>query len=69
MIPIGVGIISLSCFSGLVAFASYEGCDPLKAGLIKKKDEIIPYFVMDKLGHLVGLPGVFLACLFAGALR
>ncbi|CAG0882591.1 unnamed protein product [Darwinula stevensoni] len=68
VIPIGVGIISLSCFSGLVAFASYKGCDPLKAGLIKKKDEIIPYFVMDKLGHLVGLPGVFLACLFAGAL-
>ncbi|CAG0882592.1 unnamed protein product [Darwinula stevensoni] len=49
-------------------FFNYEECDPLKAGLIQKKDEIIPFFVMDKLGHLVGLPGVFLACLFAGAL-
>ena len=59
----------LAAFSGLVVFANYADCDPLKAGVLTKKDQIIPYYVMDKLGHIHGLPGIFLACLFSGALR
>ena len=31
--------------------------------------QILPYFVIDKLGHLTGVPGIFVACLFSGALR
>jgi sodium-coupled monocarboxylate transporter 8/12 len=53
----------------MVLFANYAECDPLKAGLIKSKDQIIPYFVLDHLGSWQGLPGVFMACLFSGALR
>jgi hypothetical protein len=30
---------------------------------------VLPYFVIDKLGHLTGVPGLFMACLFSGALR
>lgn len=31
--------------------------------------QTLPYFVINKLGHLHGLPGMFTACLYAGALR
>ena len=31
--------------------------------------QVLPYFVVNKLGHLHGLPGLFTACLYAGALR
>ena len=31
--------------------------------------QVLPYFVIDKLGHLTGVPGIFMACLFSGALR
>ncbi|CAG0888410.1 unnamed protein product [Darwinula stevensoni] len=58
----------LATFSGLVVFANYADCDPLKAGIITKQDQIIPYYVLDELGHVHGFPGIFLACLFSGAL-
>lgn len=31
--------------------------------------QILPLFVMDVLGDVIGLPGLFVACLFSGALR
>ena len=67
--PLSIILWILAAFSGLVVFANYADCDPLKAGIITKQDQIIPYYVMDKLGHIYGLPGLFLACLFSGALR
>ncbi|CAG0892343.1 unnamed protein product [Darwinula stevensoni] len=66
--PLSIILWILAAFSGLVVFANYADCDPLKAGIITKQDQIIPYYVMDKLGHIHGLPGIFLACLFSGAL-
>ena len=31
--------------------------------------QTLPYFVINKLHNLKGLPGMFTACLYAGALR
>ncbi|KAK3869858.1 hypothetical protein Pcinc_024862 [Petrolisthes cinctipes] len=56
-------------FCGLVAYAEYSECDPLAAGLTTKADQIIPFLVMDKLGHLPGLPGLFVAAVYGGVLR
>ncbi|RXG69999.1 Sodium-coupled monocarboxylate transporter 2, partial [Armadillidium vulgare] len=54
--------------AGLVAYANYAGCDPMALGIIKRKEEIIPYFVMDKLSFIPGLPGIFVATLVGGSL-
>lgn len=33
-------IISVACLSGIAIFAYYVNCDPYKAGIIKKKDQV-----------------------------
>lgn len=55
--------------SGLVAYALYKDCDPLTSGKIEKPDQIIPYMVTDKLHHLTGMPGLFVAAVYGGVLR
>ena len=62
-------IISLCCLLGLVIYARYYDCDPITAKAIDKADQIVPYFVMDVVGNLPGLPGLFVAGVFSGALR
>lgn len=52
-----------------MAYAQYQDCDPLALGRIDKPDQIIPYLIMDKLGHFTGLPGVFVAAVYGGVLR
>lgn len=61
-------IKSASCFIGLVMYAKYETCDPVTTGQIRKVDQLLPFFVMDVAGHIPGLPGVFIAGIFAAAL-
>ncbi|XP_031566421.1 sodium-dependent multivitamin transporter-like [Actinia tenebrosa] len=61
-------IVTLCCLDGLVIFAVYSGCDLSKDKKITSNDQVLPYFVINKLGHLKGLPGMFTACLYAGAL-
>ncbi|XP_042225903.1 sodium-coupled monocarboxylate transporter 2-like, partial [Homarus americanus] len=59
---------SLFYFSGLVAYATYSDCDPLTTGKIEKPDQIIPFLVTDKLSHLPGLAGIFVAAVYGGVL-
>jgi len=66
--PANILYMSLACLSGLAIFATYADCDPLKMGLIEKKDQLVPYFVLDQMSYLTGLPGLFVACIMSGAL-
>ncbi|XP_045134455.1 sodium-coupled monocarboxylate transporter 1-like [Portunus trituberculatus] len=59
---------SLFFFSGLVAYATYNTCDPLTSGKINKPDQIIPFLITDKLGYIPGLSGVFVAAVYGGVL-
>ncbi|KAL7643093.1 UNVERIFIED_CONTAM: hypothetical protein RMT77_006383 [Armadillidium vulgare] len=62
---------AINCFGILLAiaiYATYAGCDPMTLGKIKKKDEIMTYFVMDKLSLIPGLPGLFVAAIIGASL-
>lgn len=61
-------ILYLCCLIGIVIYAFYRECDPQSLGLITAADQLLPLFVMDVLGHIPGLPGLFVSCLFSGAL-
>ena len=54
--------------AGLVMFSYYKDCDPLAAGFITAKDQLVPYLVMDKLSVFKGIPGLFLASACSGTL-
>ncbi|XP_068217119.1 sodium-coupled monocarboxylate transporter 1-like [Palaemon carinicauda] len=55
-------------FTGLAVFAVYADCDPMATGDIVKPDQLLPYYVDDKLSYLPGISGLFVAALFAAAL-
>ncbi|CAG5127309.1 unnamed protein product, partial [Candidula unifasciata] len=61
-------ILYISCVIGMFMAAFYEKCDPMKAKFVDDSNQILPMFVMDVLGDIVGLPGLFVAGLFSGAL-
>ncbi|XP_046853623.1 sodium-dependent multivitamin transporter-like [Xenia sp. Carnegie-2017] len=67
-LPMSFFAVSLCSICGTVIFAYYAGCDPKLRKAITSSDQILPYFVLDVLGHLHGLPGIFVACLFCGTL-
>ena len=71
MILNGPGLVVLNVLTsmcGLVCYAYYSSCDPLKQGRIMAPDQILPLFVMDVV-NVAGVPGVFVACVFSAALR
>ncbi|XP_065372256.1 sodium-coupled monocarboxylate transporter 2-like [Calliphora vicina] len=68
---VGVGILLMlgfNAFIGIVMFARYFGCDPILGGIVEKADKMMPFFVQDVMGHLQGMPGIFISCVFSAAL-
>lgn len=61
-------IISLTCMIGITMFAFYKDCDPFKSGLVGKADQMLPLMVLDVLGDIPGITGLFVACVFSGSL-
>ncbi|KAL3876307.1 hypothetical protein ACJMK2_034170 [Sinanodonta woodiana] len=61
-------ILYLCCFIGIVMYAFYRNCDPVQFGLVSQADQLLPLFVMDVMGNVPGVPGLFVAALFSGAL-
>lgn len=67
-IPFVTVLFSLSWVVGMVIYSTYFQCDPLEAGYTQKQDEILPFYVYDKLSYIPGCLGIFMATLFNGAL-
>ncbi|KAM7362745.1 uncharacterized protein ACRADG_013306 [Cochliomyia hominivorax] len=68
---VGVGTVlfmGFNCFIGLVMFARYFGCNPILGGIVAKADKLMPFFVQDVMGHILGMPGIFMSCVFSAAL-
>ncbi|KAH8408354.1 hypothetical protein KR215_003465 [Drosophila sulfurigaster] len=61
-------IMTFNCYTGIVMYARYHDCDPLTLGIVSKLDKMVPYLVQDVMGHLTGMPGVFISCVFSAAL-
>ncbi|KAB7500787.1 Sodium/iodide cotransporter, partial [Armadillidium nasatum] len=53
---------------GRLEMFDYAGCDPTLLGILKRKEEILPYFVMNKMGSIPGLPGIFVSAIISGLL-
>ncbi|GFS19557.1 sodium-coupled monocarboxylate transporter 1 [Elysia marginata] len=56
--------------TGLVIVAYFFSlrCDPLAAGYIQNKNQIVPYFVLHSMSFLPGFSGLYIATIFSGAL-
>ena len=63
-------LMNLCCFAGLVVYATYKNCDPLTKpdAVIRNSNQLLPYFVIDKLTSLKGAAGLFLSAIFAASL-
>nr|XP_044251073.1 sodium-coupled monocarboxylate transporter 2-like [Drosophila takahashii] len=59
---------SVVCFLGLLIFDAYKECDPLSSGLIMNDDQLVPLFVINSMGHIYGMPGLFIAGVFGASL-
>lgn len=68
VVPGIAAILTLTCLVGVVMYAFYAHCDPLKAGLITRADQLMPLYMMDMLHKFHGLPGLLLSCVFSGCL-
>ena len=54
-------IFTLTCLCGILSYAKYYDCDLISSGKVAKSEQILPFYVMDILGNIPGLPGLFVA--------
>lgn len=65
----GLVFILLLCgLIGILMYAFYSSCDPKIFSLITASDQLLPLFVMETLGNIPGVPGLFLSTMFSGTL-
>ena len=55
-------------FAGLCIFHHYKDCDPIKAGVIRQGDQLLPLYIVDRMSSVPGLPGLAVAGIFSGCL-
>lgn len=58
----------LTLLVGMVVISKYRYCDPIKTKRISTADQLFPLFVMDTMGSIPGVPGVFVAGIFSASL-
>ncbi|CRK90103.1 CLUMA_CG003821, isoform A [Clunio marinus] len=66
--PILTALSLLTSFSGLVIYYYYQNCDPLLAGRITQRDQNMAIYVMDALGHIPGIAGLFVSGIYSASL-
>ncbi|XP_077555158.1 sodium-coupled monocarboxylate transporter 1-like [Haemaphysalis longicornis] len=65
----GLSFLMIICaMSGLVMYARYHDCDPIMTKKVSASDQLLPLYVMDVLGNIRGLPGLFVSGIFSAAL-
>ncbi|XP_049854001.1 sodium-coupled monocarboxylate transporter 1-like [Schistocerca gregaria] len=61
-------IFTANFYTGMVIYADYHGCDPIKTEAISASDQLLPYYVMQHMAHLKGVAGFFVAGIFSASL-
>ena len=62
-------MVTLVGIVGLILYAFYKDCDPVLAGVVAKRDAVVPLFVLQQFTEKApGVCGIFISCLFSGAL-
>lgn len=61
-------IYTINFLTGMILYDTYKDCDPLLAGNITGQDQLLPLYVMNFMGNLKGVPGFFVAGIFAASL-
>lgn len=54
-----VFIMTFNCGIGIIMYAYYYACDPVKEKIVTKYDKLMPRFVEDVSGHITGMSGEF----------
>lgn len=60
-------ILFINCGIGLIMYAYYYDCDPVKAHILPNYDKLLPTFAQSMAGKIAGMPGIFVASLFCAA--
>lgn len=66
--PILSALSFTTSFSGLVIYYYYQKCDPLLSKRITQRDQNMAIYVMDALGHIPGIAGLFVSGIFSASL-
>ncbi|XP_069118834.1 sodium-coupled monocarboxylate transporter 1-like [Argopecten irradians] len=68
--PIVIAYFIFLGYLGILLYSYYNTleCDPVKAGFLSNFNQLMPYFVLDVLRSLPGFSGIYISCLFSGAL-
>ncbi|XP_066602040.1 sodium-coupled monocarboxylate transporter 1 isoform X2 [Prorops nasuta] len=61
-------IYTINFLTGMVLYSVYKNCDPLSNGDITGNDQLLPLYVINYMGILRGVPGFFVAGIFAASL-
>lgn len=65
----GLTLVYVLCsYIGFILYTKYHGCDPLTSEQLDAPDQIAPLFVMETMSNIPGLPGLYVAGVFSGAL-
>nr|XP_039257386.1 sodium-coupled monocarboxylate transporter 1-like [Styela clava] len=54
--------------NGLIMYAFYEGCDPVKSGKIESIDQGISYMTLEIFQSIPGMTGLFISSIFSASL-
>lgn len=63
-----IAVFIINFYTGLMVFRQYASCDPLKTGQISERDGLLPFYIMDVIGSVTAMNGLFVAGVFAASL-
>ena len=61
-------ILALACLCGLVLYANYQCCDPIAAGWVSSKAQLVPYLAVDRFRTRPGAASLFVIGAYGGTL-